>query len=186
MNRFRVVVMLCAMLAMIGCENQPAKSTSGVCKATAKVPTGPDCLTSEQRNVRDRLTEDNKPGSIKPLYVISAYSGQVLIYSTVKGKVTSGGKRLSPSSASVYGGSPTGFAVDFGGSTAYTNEVLADDGAYGSSMDYLFWWDTNDVYHQHYVCGGQILHVTNQPLAVKNVVINMEVTTKAREEGGVK
>src|SRR6185503_6965090 len=35
-------------------------------------------------------------------------------------------------------------------------------------------WDTKGVYHQHYVDGGQILHISDQPLAVKSIVLNME------------
>lgn len=180
------IIALClgiACLALIACNRDPSPpvSASGVSKASVKVPVGPDGLTSEQRNIRDRLVEDNKPGSIKHLYVISAYSGQVLIYSTVKGKVTSGGKRLTPTKVAVgrYDNNWTGgFGVDIGGHTVVTDEVLQDDGTYGSSGDYLYWWDVKDIYHQHYVQGGQIVHVANAPIAVKSVVINMEVTAK--------
>ena len=162
-----------------GCDSdrQPV-SASGVSKTDVKIQTGSDGLTTEQRNVRDRLLTDNKPGSIKHLYVISAYSGQVLIYSTVRGKVTSSGKRLTPTS--VIGDTSTRnsyFDVDIGGRSLATTEVLQDDGTYGSSIEYLYWWDTKGVYHQHYKEGGQIIHVSDQPIAVKSVIINMEVTT---------
>lgn len=177
-----IAIMLCGMMMLgadgDGCNGNPPVSASGVNKATVKVPVGPDNLTAEQRNVRDRLLKDNEPGAIKHLYVMSAYSGQVLIYSTVKGKVTSGGKRLTPTS--VNGGYNSGyyggFEVDIGGSKVHTNEVLQDDGTYGNSTDYLYWWDTKGVFHQHYVQGGQIVHVSSEPIAVKSVVINMELT----------
>ncbi|OHA05419.1 MAG: hypothetical protein A2934_04180 [Candidatus Sungbacteria bacterium RIFCSPLOWO2_01_FULL_47_10] len=170
------------LLGNSGCDSTvDTKSSSGVQKATVQVPTGSDGLTAEQRNIGDRLVEDNKIGSVKHLYVISAYSGQVLIYSTVRGKVTSGGKRLTPTSVVV--GSQgeykrAGFAVNFSGTEMATSEVLQDDGAYGHSMDYLYWWDTKGVYHQHYITGGQILHISNQPLAVKSIIINMEIAQK--------
>ena len=164
-----------------GCSNGRGEpvSASGVNKTTVKVPVGPDGLTTEQRNVAERLKRDNDPGSIKHLYVISAYSGQVLIYSTVKGKVTSSGKRLTPTS--VVGGNNGngwygGFVVDIGPSRMITTEVLQDDGVYGSSVEYLFWFDTRGIYHQHYVQGGQILHVSSEPIAVKSVIINMEIS----------
>jgi len=133
----------------------------------------------EQRNVRDRLLADNKPGSIKHLYVISAYSGQVLIYSTVRGKVTSSGKRLTPDTISgIYADSDnnsnSGFGVPIGSVTAMTREVLSDDGTYGASVPYVFWFDAKGAYHQHYVDGGQILHISDVPLAVKSIVLNME------------
>lgn len=148
------------MILFVGCDdhNSEPKSASGISKASVEIPTGSDGLTAEQRNIKERLLKDNEPGSIKHLYVISAYSGQVLIYSTVKGKVTSGGKRLTPTtinggySQGYYGG----FPITIGGRDVYTNEVLQDDGTYGSSGDYLFWWDTKGVYHQHFVQGGRL------------------------------
>lgn len=178
-----ILVSVIALGVFAGCDNrQPAQSSSGVKKVTVKVPTNSEGLTVEQLNIRDRLLEDNKPGSVKHLYVVSAYSGQVIIYSTVRGKVTSGGKRLTPTSI-VVGSSGEynrpGFSTDFG--DAVTGEVIQDDGSYGSSTEYLYWWDTKGVYHQHYVSGGQILHVSSQPLAVKGIIINMEITQKPEE-----
>ena len=166
-----------------GMTTAPPKSASGVSKANVKVPTDVNNLTREQKNVGRRLLDENKPGAVQHLYIISAYSGQVLIYSTVKGKVTSSGKRLSPYTVSEGGGCIPGdpFPVNIGGETRYTAEVLQDDGTYGSSDEYLFWWDTKGIYHQHYIEDGQIIHISDQPIAVKSVIINMELTSK--EEG---
>lgn len=158
-------------------NDQNPTASSGVTKAQAKVTVGADGLTIEQKNVLERLAEDNKLGSVKHLYVISAYSGQVIIYSTVRGKVTSSGKRLTPTTTTgegEYNHSGTAFVIN--GKSYDTAEVLQDDGTYGHSGDYLFWWDTKGVYHQHYIAGGQIVHVSNQPLAVKSVIINMTAT----------
>lgn len=170
-----------------GCnhEEETPRSTSGVSAARVTVQTGPDGLTGEQRNVGDRVIEDNKPGSIKHLYVISAYSGQVIIYSTVRQKVTSSGKRLTPSrvdSDRVWGEFYVPGLEGSNGSNVYTNEVIQDDGTYGTSSEYLYWWDTKGVYHQHYVSGGQIVHISNQPLVVKGIIINMELTQKSEEQ----
>lgn len=144
-------------------------SSGGVKKASVKVETGADGLTIEQRNVAERLKRDNDIGSIKHLYVISAYSGQVILYSTVKGKITSSGKRLT---------SDTTLVKADGGQYSVDLPVprIQDDGTYGSSVPYVFWFDSKDIYHQHYVSGGQILHVSEQPISVKNIVINMELT----------
>ena len=185
-SKIRFFLPICA-LAVMGndsCDGpNPPVSSSGVRKATVRVPTDQEGLTTEQRNIRERLLEDNKPGTIKHLYIISAYSGQVIIYSTVRGKVTSGGKRLTPTTVSggYNGGYYGGFSVDINGNTVYTNEVLQDDGAYGSSVEYLYWWDVQGRYHQHYVSGGQIVHVSSQPLVVKGIIINMELSEKPKE-----
>ena len=168
-----------ALFLLCACRSyeQQLVSRSGVKKADVQIHTGQDGLTTEQRNVMNRIKMDNLSGSIKHLYVISAYSGQVLIYSTVQGKVTSSGKRLTPSTVTVNSFS-NGIAINVGGKPEYTTELLGDDGTYGSSMEYLFWFDAAGKYHQHYVNGGQIVHISDQPLTVKSVTINMEVSNK--------
>lgn len=179
-TRSLTLALAAAALFTVACDIQPTaapQSSSGVSKAEVHVKTGSDGLTVEQRNVRDRLTADNAPGSIKHLYVLSAYSGQVLIYSTVRGKVTSSSKRLTPVTVATSAGEyMRGIPITIGGRELATGEVLEDDGTYGSSVPYIFWFDAKGVYHQHYVEGGQIVHVSDQPLAVKSVVLNMELT----------
>lgn len=177
--RFTTAALLAVAVAAVavaavagGCDND-AKSTSGVAKATVKVQTGSDGLTVEQRNVKERVLMDNKPGSVKHLYVIAPESGQCILYSTVQGKVTSSGKRLSPSSVS------PGFTVKFGDRDLTTNEVLSDDGTYGSSDPYIFWWDVRGVYHQHFMTGGQIVHVSSEPVRFKSIMVNLEQDTAA-------
>lgn len=165
MKKFMVCMMagVCCFMCMgvDSCKQQV--STSGVSKATAQVQVQSNGLTVEQDNIKRRLELENRPGAIKHLYVLSAYSGQAIIYSTVKGKVTSSGKRISPSMYCEYG---------TGGS--YTPERLGDDGVYGSSVEYLYWWDVQGRYHQHYVQGGQIVHISDQPLPVKSITLNLE------------
>ena|SRR3990167_3794052 len=160
-------------------ENQ-AVSASGVKKAETKVEVQSSGFTVEQENIIRRLTLENEPGAIKHLYLISAYSGQVLIYSTVRGKITSSGKRLTPLTVAAVdgeyiGGKHQGIETNLNGIIKNTGEVLQDDGTYGHSIDYIYWWDVQGRYHQHYISGGQILHVSDQPLAVKNIVINMNM-----------
>lgn len=171
---------LILVLTLFGCEPASTGSTasSGVQRASVAVTTGADGLTAEQRNVRERLVEDNKPGAIKHLYVISSFTGQVLIYSTVKGKVTSGGKRLSPTTVIGQQGEYVSdnanvMPVSINGETKYTAEVLQDDGTYGSSSDYLYWWDAQGRYHQQYT-EGAIIHISDQPLPIKSVTLNLE------------
>lgn len=181
---------ICAVPAIIGlalllsacdgpADNRNIVSSSGVSQQSVKVHVGSDGWTTEQRNVRDRLLEDNKPGATKHLYVVSPMSGQVLIYSTVRGKVTSSGKRLAPLSVAAQGGEAVstelgGVRVNLGGETYRTGEVIQDDGTYGSSVPYIYWWDTKGIYHQHFFTGGQIIHVSSKPIVVNSVTINLE------------
>lgn len=161
------IILSCVVIAFFGCDVPTDKvAKSGVKELITTVETNSQGITIEQKNVRNRLIEDNKPGAIKHLYVISSYSGQVIIYSTVDGKVTSGGKRLSPIVRISSGGDF--YHIESG-------EDMGDDGTYGSSGDYVYWWDVKGVYHQHYLTGGQIIHVSSVPIPVKGVIINMEI-----------
>lgn len=157
------------------CEpQQEAQSSSGITKKSVTVKTDAEGWSVEQRNIADRLRMDNQPGSIKHLYVISPYSGQCLLYSTVKGKVTSSGKRLTPSTVVVGASGEYRLSGFDGPSGTTTNEVLQDDGAYGSSAEYIYWWDSRGKYHQHFFTGGQIIHVSDEPMPVKSVILNLE------------
>lgn len=165
------------LLALMACdtEGKGVVADSGATKVSVQVQKDVNGMTVEQKNVADRLLLDNKPGSIKHLYILSSYTGQAIIYSTVKGKVTSSGKRLTPTSVVVQSESRhlKGFETVGG---RQTSEVIQDDGTYGSSIEYLFWWDVKGIYHQHYISGGQIVHISDQPIPVKSVTINMELT----------
>jgi hypothetical protein len=163
---------LLGCLFAIGCRETQTPSATNVGRAKAEIATGADGLTVEQRNVKRRLEMDNDIGSVKHLYVISAYSGQVLLYSTVKGKVTSSGKRLTPSSVHVGDGNQAKrfYGYDAPGGRE-TPEVLGDDGTYGSSIEYLYWFDQADVYRQHYVQGGQIIHISDKPTKFGSIQI---------------
>ncbi len=141
-------------------------SDTGIEKAHADIETGSDGFTVEQRNVKNRLETDNEIGAIKHLYVISAMSGQTILYSTVDGKVTSGSKRLT-SPVVLENGDRGEWDGDF------VMPAIQDDGTYGSSMNYLYWWDINGVYHQHYVSGGQIVHISSEAMPVGEITINL-------------
>ena len=161
-----------------GFNEQNVQSSSGVKKATADVKVQASGLTVEQENVKMKLERENMPGAVKHLYVISAMSGQVIIYSTVDGKVTSSGKRLTPKTVAAAENQYTssdmeGIPIKIGNRVHNTSEVLGDDGTYGSSIPYLYWIDTKGIYHQHYVSGGQIVHISDEPLAVKSIMINV-------------
>lgn len=185
----KVLSILLFASMFIGCNAQssPQKETtnSGVsvndAKANLVVKKQADGMTLEQSNIVKSYEVENRPGAIKHLYVISPYSGKVLIYSTVAGKVTSSVKGLNPSTVASldgqYVGSPHGgMAVTVHGKEKYTQEVMNESGTYGTSRpEYIYWWDTKGIYHQHYVTGGQMIHVSDQPMPVREIVIDMNL-----------
>lgn len=175
----KLLFILVSGLLITSCtEPQQQKSDSGVKKATTTVKTNLNGQTVEQQNIIERLKRDNDIGSVKHLYVISSYTGDVLQYSTVKGKVTSGGKRLSPKTVSGNSGGLTGVdynSVNIGGTNYITDEVLDDGGAYGDSGNYLFWFDTQGNYHQYYPSGGTYLEICDKPLRVKKTNLSISL-----------
>lgn len=182
-----VLAVVFLITSLLGCAyDSDPQSASGVKRVAAQVQVGADGMTVEQRNVRDRLQQDNIPGSIKHLYVISPWTGDVLIYSTVRGKVTSSGKRLTPTRIEDYGrvaGSvQAGITVDVAGTTMWTKELIQDDGTYGSSNPYIYWFDSQGRYHQHFFTGGQIIHISDQPIAVPSVVLNLEEVSSSDQQ----
>lgn len=176
----RLFFVFISLLFLYSCtlevEPEDAVSNSGVGKINVEVNTNADGKTIEQLNYSERIRRDNLIGSIKHLYVISDLSGQVLLYSTVVGKVTSSSKRPVPST--VIGDVYNYNKVLIGGETYLTNEVLGEDGMYGPSVAYIYWFDTRGVYHQHYKGENQMLHISDQPLTVKNIVLNFETQIK--------
>lgn len=187
-QQFGIAILL-LLTCVLGCNNrQPPQSISGIKMQTVgKINTDKSGLTIEQRNIKRRVKLDNEVGTTKHLYILSAYSGQVLIYSTVDGKVTSSGKRLTPSKITGLGynsGTATHYLPEVTvGNTNYTvDELLGEDGTVGPSIEFLYWWDSQGRYHQHYVSGGQIVHISDQPIAVKSIIINMEVTAVKDKE----
>lgn len=174
------VAFFAVQIVNAGWLDSTTTSDSGVNKATAQVAVQSNGLTVEQQNVKDRLAMDNKIGSIKYIYVISPYRGQCIMYSTVKGKVTSSGKRLNP--REVMGGdhvSGSDMRVNISGREYVTTEVIEDDGTYGDSCPYIYWWDTKGQYHQLFLTGSVMVSVSDQPLPIKGVIINV---SKAKSE----
>lgn len=177
MKYLLILIFAFAMMACDGVEPNRPVSTTGVSKATATVTTQANGLTVEQDNIKRRIEMENQPGTMKFLYVISSMTGDIILYSSVKGKVTSSGKRLTPSSvyaADPYQSTRWGNLIQIGDKWQLTNEVLQDDGTYGSSIEYLYWWDTQDRYHQHYVSGGQVVHVSDAPIGARKAIINLD------------
>lgn len=175
MRRFILGVATALVLTatMFGCADQIQQdhedtAVGAVHQATAKVATNlATGLTVEQENIKRRLENDNKPGSIKYLYLISPFTGDVISYSSVKGKVTSSGKRLKPKEL------VNTYEVEYSKNGVYLTEQMGDDGAYGSSAEYLYWWDLRGVYRQ-VAPGACSVLITDQPIRVKKGTLRLD------------
>jgi hypothetical protein len=186
MKNYKFLVFLFFPIMLLSCNiGEQQKSDSGVTKASiTDLKTDANGHTVEQNNIIKRTLRDNMPGSVKHLYIISAYTGDVLQYSTVRGKVTSGNKRLTPKTVDAAGGvSSTGVRgnyVSIGDNMYLTDEVLDDGGAYGESSNYMYWFDAQDNYQQYYPAGGTYVHISDRPLRVKKA--NLSLTMESIKE----
>lgn len=93
----------------------------------------------ERENIAKRLQVTNDANTLQWIYPTSA--GRVLGRFPVRGKVTSGSKRLT-STQQVVGHS---YGTNGGGVVMETPD---ETGAYGSSAPYVFWFDPAGNYHQ--------------------------------------
>ncbi len=178
MKKFLFFLIAAMTITLVSCHsNEQQVSDSGVTKATVIVPTDANGNTAEQSNLMERNIRDNKAGSIKHLYVVSSFTGDVLQYSTVRGKVTSGGKRLSPRTVNAGSTDTYGQAnyVQIGKLSLTTPELMDENGTYGDSGNYLFWFDAQGNYQQYYPSGGTYLQISDRPLRVKKSALSLEL-----------
>lgn len=75
----------------------------------------------ERKNLSRRLTQYNSKGNINYVYVFT-YSGQVIGYYVISGKVSSTGSQMTSTQINVSCGS---------NSAQCTNDAIGDDGSYG-------------------------------------------------------
>lgn len=105
----------------------------------------------------------------------------IVFYSSWK----SAGKRLTPTTVVGNGYASNGYSnltneIQIGNERFVTNEVLQDDGTYGSSAEYIYWKDIRGAFHQHFILSGQIIHLSDYPMAWPKIIMNLE-TQKIRE-----
>lgn len=117
----------------------------------------------ERANISKRLTTWQDSAKVSYIYLTSY--GKVMAFYTVKGKITSGGKRLSATDRLI--------SCAHGG---YTDDCIMEapelDGTYGSSSPYIFFWTTDGVYVQwngEYMLADQPLKLTTTPELVRTI-----------------
>lgn len=121
----------------------------------------------ERKNISKRLTTFNDPNKVSYIYLINY--GKVMAFYTIKGKVTSGNKRLASTEQQV---NASNCEIYNGGNCTEIMEQPELDGTYGSSNPYVFFWTTDGVYVQwsgDYMLVDQPLQLTTQPELIRNV-----------------
>jgi len=140
-NLTLAVTMIGLMLMVPGCKEPKAvqaKVTQSQ-KAAAAADSIQFTENAEIENIKARLQLTSDPG-LTGFVLLMNEAGQPIMYTGVKGKITSGSKRLTkPFSIKDYGR----------GSYAYMQAPApSDEGTWGSSSEYVYFWTTNGQYVQ--------------------------------------
>jgi hypothetical protein len=127
----------------------------------------------ERENIAKRLEVTNNPNLLQWIYPMSA--GRVIGRFPVRGKVTSGAKRLTSSEMTT--------RIDGGEYNEDTMTEAPDEmGTYGSSGEYIFWFDPAGNYHQHK--GDYFLSTEPYKLDTGNGTISVEIDQAEKAKVG--
>lgn len=152
----------CALIAvaLTGCipDQTPTKSAQAQ-KAADAANSIVFTENAEIDNIKRRLLLTSQPGLLGYIVLLNE-SGQPVYYGTIKGKVTSGSKRLTR---------PDRGSTEGAGSNTILIAAPSDEGTYGSSGEYVYFWTTNGQYVQwngKYFYSDQPIRLSVQPLVV--------------------
>lgn len=164
--RLMTTIALCAVLSvgLMGndCTPQQSEISNKVHqseKAQAAAQSIHFTENAEIENIKKRLELTSQPGLIGYIAIINKV-GQVVLYTPVKGKVTSGKKRLTRDFAFVR-------CSQGGNSGDCQVKAPSDEGTYGESGDYIFFWTPGDQYFQTdlgFVYSDKPMRLTIEPL----------------------
>jgi len=163
----RLIISTLAAILMVGCQEEAVpKATKTVQSDKAKAAANSIHFTenAEIDNIKARLELTANPGLLGYVVLLNEMGAPVM-YTGVKGKITSGSKRLTPTWQSA--------RFDCG-QYGCTKDVAApsDEGTYGTSGDYVFFWTPAGQFIQW---NGKYLY-SDKPfrLSVQPVVVSLE------------
>ena len=117
----------------------------------------------ERKNIKARLLNFEDANKVSYIYLISF--GKVMAFYTIKGKVSSGSKRLTSAQTLIRGDQGERYG-DF------VMEAPELDGTYGSSAEYIYFWTTDGSYVQwndKYMLCDKPLKLTTQPELIRTI-----------------
>lgn len=151
-----------ALVVLTGCEevNRPKYDQAQKAKEAAASINFTE--NAEIDNIKKRLQLTANPAAIGFIILLNE-AGQPIFYTSVKGKITSGGKRLTePDRAGAFGA----------GQNNVVRAAPSDEGTWGSSSPYIFFWTVDDQYIQwsgHYLYSDKPFRLKIDPLVVAGI-----------------
>jgi hypothetical protein len=145
----------------VGCDDLPQSNKNQQAEKAAQAANSIKFdENAEIDNIKRRLELTADPGKYGFILLLNQ-AGQPILYEGVKGKVTSGGKRLTP---------PDRASSSWGdGYNTVTRAAASDEGTWGSSSPYIFYWNTDGVYRQWdggYLYSDQPIRLRVEPLVI--------------------
>lgn len=157
----------CLLLAACDPPTEPRATTKDT--QAAKAATTANSLNftenSEIDNIARRLKLTVNPGQLGYVLLMNE-AGQPIMYTSVKGKITSGTKRLTSQQAIK--------CLPYPGSDNCQYETVdapSDEGTYGASGEYVFFWTMEGQYIQwngKYLYSDKPFRTNVQPLVIEN------------------
>lgn len=139
-----VIVVALAAPALMGassCDPPPSPKNEQAEKAKRAAASIQFTDNAEIDNIKMRLELTANPGLLGFVMLLNE-TGQPVLYEGVKGKITSGSKRLTDPSALKSAGNGNG------GYSIAVAPGPSDEGTFGASSEYIFYWNTNGQYRQ--------------------------------------
>ena len=140
-----VLSIAAAAFALAGCEPNPPANPAKTAQA-AKAAEAANSINftdnAEIDNIKKRLELTSNPGQIGYVLLLNEM-GKPVMYAGVRGKITSGQKRLTaPQEVKCLE------VADAVGCSQQMVDSPSDEGTYGSSSPYVFFWTTDGQYFQ--------------------------------------
>lgn len=162
-------VLLASTAGMLaGCDQQPPDQRHVQSDAAQRAANSVRFSgNAEIDNIKRRLEITSDP-TLLGYIVLFNEAGAPILYEGVRGKVTSGSKRLTPTEevACVRRRNQDGSS-----SCEYVRTAApSDEGTYGSSNPYIFYWSVDGVYRQWsgpYIYSTQPIRLNAEPLIVQ-------------------
>ena len=164
MRKIGIALLATSALLLAACEPNapanPAKTTQAQ-KAAEAANSIQFSENAEIDNIKRRLELTSNPGQIGFVLLLNEM-GKPVMYTSVKGKITSGNKRLtSPQEVRCLE------VAESVGCSQQMVEAPSDEGTYGSSNPYIFFWTADGQYIQW---SGKYLY-SDKPFRIEDPTI---------------
>ena len=155
----RLLLVLALALSLTACNDEPTAKATQSAKAQEAANSISFTENAEIDNIKRRLELTSSPALAGYVLLLNEM-GQPIMYSTVKGKITSGAKRLT---------APDRYSAQ--GTNGFIRSAPSDEGTYGTSGEYIFFWNAQDQYVQwngKYLYSDKPIRVKIEPLVISN------------------